>query len=123
MNSVLKLLPLSALLFLAGGCKPPPEPEAPNVLHHVVGALQMQDAKQRDTALADACREAAAQGAGPVVMMGVPRIDDGSLRDQVAEDCALALGEAGETDAAAEAARLISNEQKRNEVLAKLNAE
>ena len=123
MTSILKFLPFSLLLFLAGGCGPSPESGPPNVMHHVLGALQMQDARERDTALASACREAAEQGSGPVVMMGVPRIDDAALREQVAEECALALGEAGETEAAADIAKLIASEKKRDEVLAKVNSQ
>jgi hypothetical protein len=123
MTSILKLFPFFVLLFLAGGCNPPPESGPPNMMHHVLGALQMQDARERDTALASACREAAEQGSGPVVMMGVPRVHDATLREQVAEECALALGEAGEAEAAADVAKLIASEKKRHEVLAKVNAQ
>src|SRR5262245_16039526 len=114
MNSSLKLTCLLALFLATGGCRPAAESGPPNMMPSILGALQIPDAKERDAALKTACREAADEGSGPAVLMGVPRIEDSALRDQVAEECAIALGDAGQSEAAAEVARLISDEPKRN---------
>jgi len=91
------------------------------MMGQVLGALQIPDAKQRDTALAEVCRDSANLGSAPTILMALPKIEDVSLRDQVAEECATILENAGHSDAATEVANLISDETKRNEALAKLN--
>src|SRR5579863_2277261 len=78
----------------------PADPGPPNMMHQILGALQIRDGKERDTALATACRESADQGSAPAVLMGIPKIEDVTLRDQVAEECADTLEESGETQAA-----------------------
>lgn len=92
------------------------------MLHEILGALQIRDAKARDAALATACRESADQGSAPTVLLGIPKIEDVTLRDQVAEECAVTLDESGQTEAAVDAAKLISSEPRRNQLLAKLQA-
>jgi len=86
----------------------------------VLGAMQIPDVKARDAALATACRESADQGSAPAVLMGVPRIEDANLRDEVAADCAVTLDTAGQSEAAVNVANLISTESKRDALLAKL---
>ena len=114
---------LLVLFLAAGGCRPAVESGPPNMMPHLLGALQIQDVKERDVALKMACREAAEEGSGPTVLMGIPHIEDSALRDQVAEECAIALGDTGESEAALEVARLIADESKRNQLLARLGAE
>jgi hypothetical protein len=112
------------LLFVAaGGCREANDPGPPNMMPNILGALQIRDASQRDAALAAACREAAGQGSGPAVLMGIPRIEDGGLRDEAAQECAATLGDLGQTEAAVEVAGLISDQPKRDELLARLGAE
>ncbi len=109
------------VLLIFSGCQQA-DPGPPNMMHEILGALQIRDGKERDTALATACRESADQGVAPAVLMGIPHIEDWSLRDQVAEECAGALDETGQTDAAVDVAKLISSEPRRDQVLAKLTA-
>jgi hypothetical protein len=121
MRTVLTLAPLIALLVLSGGCRRA-DPGPPNMMPEILGALQIRDGNERDAALATACRESADQGSAPAVLMGIPRIENVSLRDEVAEDCAVILGDGGQTDAAVDVAKLISRESKRDALLAKLTA-
>src|SRR5262245_43575807 len=76
MHAFLKSAPVVLLLLSAGGCGPASESGPPNMMPNILGALQIGDARERDSALATACREAADQGSGPAVLMGVPRIED-----------------------------------------------
>ncbi|MBS0262909.1 MAG: hypothetical protein JSS02_13225 [Planctomycetes bacterium] len=112
---------LALLLVLLAGCERP-EAGPPNMMPEILGALQITDSQERDTALAQACRHAAEQGSAPAVMMGLPRIDNVTLRDTVAADCAEVLNEAGQSAAAEDVARLISDETKRNAALAEVGA-
>jgi hypothetical protein len=117
--SVLNFVPMLVVLVLSAGCRPT-DPGPPNMMPEVLGALQIPDVKARDAALAAACRESADQGSAPAVLMGVPRIEDVNLRDDVAADCAVALDSAGQSEAAVNVANLISGESKRDALLAKL---
>ena len=120
MRSVLKFASLILILLWTGGCQPATDPGPPNMMRQVLGALQIRDVQERDAALATACRESADQGDAPTVLMGLPRIEDSQLRDQVAADCAGILVDVGQIDAAIDVAKLITNELKRDELLAKL---
>jgi hypothetical protein len=123
MHSLLKVTFLFLLLAAVGGCREASDAGPPNMLPSILGALQIRDASERDAALAAACREAAEQGSGPSVLMGIPRIEESGLHDAVAQECATTLGDLGQTDAAVEVARLISDQPKRDELLARLGAE
>jgi hypothetical protein len=123
MHRLLKLTSVFLLLLLAGGCQQAKESGPPNMMPNILGALQIRDARERDAALATACREAADQGSGPAVLMGVPRIEDSGLRDEVAQECAITLGDVRQMEAAVEVAKLISDQPKRDELLAKLGVE
>lgn len=90
------------------------------MLRKVLGALQIRDGRERDTALATACRESADQGSAPAVLMGIPHVEDSSLRDEVAEECAVSLEDGGQTEAAIDVAKLISSEPRRDQLLARL---
>jgi hypothetical protein len=118
-KSVLTFALLIAVLVMSAGCQPA-DPGPPNMMPEVLGALQIREGKARDAALATACRESADQGSAPAVLMGIPRIEDASLRDAVAEDCAITLDDAGQAEAAANVANLISSESKRDALLARL---
>ena len=109
-------------LLAAGGCSKEKDFGPPNVMPNILGALRIPDARERDAALAAAGRESAEQGSGPAVLMAVPRIEDAGLRDSVAEECALALADAGQAEAAIEVARLITVQKKRDDLLTKLEA-
>src|SRR5690242_14478568 len=78
MRSVLKLAPMIVVLVLSGGCQPA-DPGPPNMMPEILGALTIPDGKERDAALATACRESADQGSAPAVLMGIPRIENASL--------------------------------------------
>ena len=121
MRSVLKLALMIVLLIASGGCQPA-DPGPPNMMPEILGALQIRDGNERDAALATACRESADQGSAPAVLMGIPRIENDSLRDEVAEECAVTLDDGGQTEAAASVAKLISSQSKRAALLAKLGA-
>jgi len=123
MHAFLKFAPVFLVLLSAGGCGHATESGPPNMMPNILGALQIGDARERDSALGTACREAADQGSGPAVLMGVPRIEDSRLRDEVAEECATKLTDMGQTEAAIEVARLISDQSKREQLLARLGAD
>jgi hypothetical protein len=120
MRFVEKLCVILAAAFIAG-CGSAADSGPPNMMNQVLGALQIPDAKERDTALAEVCRDSASQGSAPTVLMALPKIEDVALRDLVAEECAGILGGSGHADAAAEIANLITNEARRDEVLARLD--
>jgi hypothetical protein len=119
MRSLATVAGMIWLVLVCGGCQRT-DPGPPNMMPHILGALQIRDGKERDAALANACRESASQGSVPAVLMGIPRIEDGSLRDEVAEECALVLGDGGQTEGAIDVAKLISSESRRDELLARL---
>jgi hypothetical protein len=123
MHSLVKITALFLLFAAAGGCRQGSDPGPPNMMPKILGALQIRDARERDAALAAACREAAEQGSGPAVLMGIPRIEESGLHDDIAQECAVTLGDLGQTEAAVEVARLISDQPRRDELLAKLGAE
>ncbi|HEY2252882.1 MAG TPA: hypothetical protein VGH74_17545 [Planctomycetaceae bacterium] len=116
-----KLVAAVLALLIFCGCQQA-DPSPPNMLHEILGALQIRDGKERDAALATACRESADQGSAPTVLMGIPKIEDVTLRDQVAEECAVSLDESGQAEAAVDVAKLISDESRRDRLLAKLRA-
>jgi hypothetical protein len=123
MRPVLKATFVLLLLFSAGACQPAKEPGPPNMMPKILGALQIRDGKERDAALATACRESADQGSGPAVLMGIPRIEDSNLRDEIAERCAVTLLDAGQMEAAVDVANLISNPAKRDDLLTMLTSD
>jgi len=119
MRSVPKLAPMILVLLVCGGCQQE-DPGPPNMMREILGALQIRNGKERDAALATACRESAGQGSAPAVLMGIPRIENSSLRDEVAEACAVILKDDGQTEAAIDIAELISSESRRDDLLEKL---
>ena len=122
MWTIQKFILLAIVFAISMGCEKA-DPGPPNTMRAVLGALQIRDVEERDRALATACRESADHGAVPSVLMGLQRIESPALKDDVAEYCAIALNEHGESDGAEDVAKLISDESKRKKVLSKLSAE
>jgi hypothetical protein len=78
---------LLALTFLLSiGCQKA-EPEVQSLMHQVLGALQIPNKTERDSALAAACRECATAGDIESVLLGLPKISDTEQRDVAAEEC------------------------------------
>ena len=78
---------LLALTFLLPiGCQRT-EPEVQSMMHQVLGALQIPNKSERDSALVAACRESATAGDIESVLLGLPTISDAKQRDIVAEEC------------------------------------
>lgn len=75
----------------------------------------------RDQKLAEVCREAADEKAWPAVLMGAQKIEEPSLRDDVAEDCARKLLDLGQKDGASEVAKLIADQTRQDELLEELS--
>lgn len=92
------------------------------MMDQVLGALQVQGAAKRDAALAEACRQSADAGDGFAVMQGLPLIQQESLRNQVAVECAEALSGCGKQNEAIDAANLITKEEQREELVNRLEA-
>ncbi len=113
MRSLFRLVLLVAVLVVSGGCKRS-EPVAPSLMHQVLGALQIPNDAERDSALAAACRECAALGDEESVLLGIPRIEDGKLRDDVAEECVAMLLSADKKEAAQKVVEVITDPAKRD---------
>ncbi len=75
MSSVVKLVTLMFVLFTCGACHKA-DPGPPNMMPQILGALQIRDARERDAALATACRDSAEEGSVPAVLMGIPKIEE-----------------------------------------------
>ena len=78
------LMALTSLLSI--GCQKA-EPEVQSLMHQILGALQIPNKSERDSALAAACRECATAGDIESVLLGLPKISDTKQRDIVAEEC------------------------------------
>lgn len=117
MRQIQFLLFLLSTAIIETGCSKAPDPEQPNSLHLVLGAAQTRNPKERDAALAEACRESSLQGSLPAVTMGIPQIADTKLRDSVAVECANIFFENGKTEEAVSIAELMKDEAKRHELL------
>ena len=122
MGSLFRLIPFVMVLFGSGGCQRS-EPEAPSMMHQVLGALQIPDKLERDSELASACLQCAIVGDAESVLLGIPRIEDETLRDDVAEDCVPMLVSAAKKEAAKKVVELITDPAKRDELAGTLTAE
>ncbi len=90
MRSEFRRLLLALTFLLSIGCQKA-EPEIQSQMHQVLGALQIPNKTERDSALAAACRECATAGDIESVLLGLPKISDTKRRDIVAEECFNAL--------------------------------
>jgi hypothetical protein len=86
MRSEFRQLLLALTLLLPIGCQKA-EPEVQSQMHQVLGALQIPNKTERDSALAAACRECATAGDIESVLLGLPKISDTKQRDIIAEEC------------------------------------
>jgi hypothetical protein len=119
-----------ALVLSAAACRenesPPPKTVSrpPNnstdFMLRIDAALLITGQSLKDEALAKACRDAAAAGAGDAVLKGISSISSMSLRDAVAADCAISLRDGNDVTTATEVAKLISSVNTRDGVLKKL---
>jgi hypothetical protein len=85
MRTEFRRLLLALAFLLSIGCQKT-EPEVQSQMHQVLGALQIPNKTQRDSALAAACRECATAGDIESVLLGLPKISDTKQRDIVAEE-------------------------------------
>lgn len=90
MRSEFRQLLLVLTFLLPIGCQRA-EPEIQSQMHQVLGALQIPNKTERDSALAAACRECAKAGDIESVLLGLPKLSDLKQRDIVAEECFQAL--------------------------------
>lgn len=118
MQYSLRWLLTAVTVLITTGCSKAPAPEQPNTLHLVIGAAQTRNPRERDTALAEACRESSAQYSLPAVTMGLPQIMDGTLRDAIAIECANVFFDSGKIEDAIAIAKLIKDTAKREELIA-----
>jgi len=110
------LVPLALVSFVAVGCQRS-EPVAQSMMHQVLGALQIPSRTERDPALATACRECAIAGDAESVLLGIPRIEDQTLRDEVLQDCVAMFVAANKTEVARKLVELITDPATRDAAL------
>ena len=96
--------------------------EAQCLMHQVLGALQIANKTERDSALAAACRECATAGDVESIWLGLPSITDKKRRDDVAEECVQMLAAANKQEVARKIVELITDPTTRAQLAAVLNA-
>lgn len=94
MRHMVKIASSVAVPLLLFGCGRN-EPEPVSMMHQVLGALQIPGKTDRDAALASACRDSAAAGDLESVVLGLPKIADKKLHDEVVRDCVQKFVDAG----------------------------
>jgi hypothetical protein len=118
MKSYLMLLVTTAALFAACNRQPPNLPagseasartNAASLAERLNAATQISSLSARDDALARVAVDAAKAKQTTVTKAAVQGIGTVSIKDRIAEECALALTKAGETAAARETAAFISS--------------
>src|SRR4051794_30508137 len=119
MRTTVRLVILGAVLAGAG-CQERKPVSGEEALARVDAALQINNLNARDEALATACRDAARAGAADAVQKGLKGMTNKTLRDQLAEDCAYKLRDAGQSAAALDAAKQIQHVAKRDAALKNL---
>jgi len=80
----------------------------------------MTNLNQRDEALKAIAEDAAAVGETGLVKQALEKFTVANLKDEAAASCALTLSAAGKDQAAVEVAKVMSNVNKRDEVLQKI---
>jgi predicted Ser/Thr protein kinase len=83
-------------------------------------ALAMSGGPNKDQTLAKLAKESADEGENTVALVAIQAIENATLRDEAAARCALQIAETEGTDAALPVARMIEENNRRNEVLQKL---
>ena len=122
MRSEFRQLLLALTLLPQIGCQKA-EPEVQSLMHQVLGALQIPNKSERDSALAAACRECATAGDIESVLLGLPKISDTKQRDEVAEKCFEMLAATNKMEAAGRIVELITDPAKRTRLSAVLTAQ
>lgn len=120
MRTLSGLIPLIVALTVSSGCQQS-EPVTPSMMHQVLSALQSPNQEDRDAALADACMESAMAGDTESILLGVSRIEDIKLHDQVAQDCFSLLVDINKIVDAKRVAALIKDPAKQKELSATLS--
>ena len=121
MRHLFMLVPVALVSVVAVGCQRS-EPVAQSMMHQVLGALQIPDRIERDSALVTACRECAAVADAESVLLGSPRIEDQKLRDEVVKDCVATFVAANRMEVATKLVELITDRTLRDAVLSTLPA-
>jgi hypothetical protein len=120
MRSEFRQLLLALMLLLLIGCQKA-EPEVQSLMHQVLGALQIPNKSERDSALAAACRECATAGDIESVLLGLPKISDMKQRDVVAEECFQAFVTSEDKTSAEKICELITDPTVRSRLMTLLN--
>jgi hypothetical protein len=122
MRSEFRQLLLALMLLLLIGCQKA-EPEIQSQMHQVLGALQIPNKPERDSALAAACYECTVAGDIESVLLGLPKISDVKQRDIVAEKCFEMLAATRNKEAAGRIIELIADPTRRTRLSAILTAQ
>lgn len=115
MRYLVSLVSMVVVFAVAGGCQRS-EPISQSLMHQVLGALQIPDRTERDSALATACRECAAAADAESVFLGIPRIEEQKLRDEVVKDCVATFVAASRMEVARRLVDLITDRTLRDSV-------
>jgi predicted Ser/Thr protein kinase len=83
-------------------------------------ALAMSAGPHKDQTLAKVAKEAAEEGENTVALVAIQAIENATARDEAAARCALQIAENEGTEAALPVARMIEENNRRNDVLQKL---
>ena len=121
MKQLLNHLPVFAILLFMGCSEHRTSHVTSEQLNgRLTAALAVNDMNQRDVALKSVAQDAAEAAQGEIVKRAVYEIHDAALMDQVTYDCALKLVERGQAQAAADAAKMLHDTSKANEVLGRI---
>ncbi len=120
MRSEFLQLILALTFLLSIGCQKA-EPEIQSQMHQVLGALQIPNKTERDSAMAAACRECATAGDIESVLLGLPKISDAKQRDVVAEECFRAFITSERKTGAEKICELITDPAVRSRLMTLLN--
>lgn len=120
MRSEFRQLILALTFLLSIGCQKA-EPEIQSQMHQVLGALQIPNKTERDSALEAACRGCAAAGDIESVLLGLPKISDAKQRDIVAEECFNAFVTADRKTGAEKICELITDPAVRSRLMTSAN--
>jgi hypothetical protein len=83
-------------------------------------ALAMSGGPNKDQTLAKLAKEAVDEGENTVALVAIQAIENAAARDEAAARCALQIADNEGTEAALPVARMIEENNRRNEVLQKL---
>jgi len=111
----------AGLFFVAGCSSGSKSPQTPEQLQgRLDAANRITSISQRNDAMKAIAEDAADSDAGDVALMALEAISTLSVRNDVAERCALKFLKRGNTKAATAVAETITSMSKKNEVLAQI---